>query len=105
MDAHTLTNRVNTVESRLRANNVMINETKSEYAKSQIRVLGTVIGDGKCWPDHNKIEILLDFTRPTCVSDVRFFLGMIQFNDKYIKNLSSVKEPLTRLLSKQQDFL
>ena len=96
--------RLREVQSRLLRNNLEINQDKSSFAKREINVLGTIVSENKARPDPKKVEIIQGFQTPSSVSEVRSFLGLIDFYGRYIRDLSTRKEPLTRLLKKNYPF-
>ena len=90
--------RLKEVLARLNSNNLKVNENKCSFGKREINVLGTIVSENSTRPDPKKVEAVHGFVTPTSVSDVRSFLGLIDWYGHYIPNLATVKEPLTRLL-------
>ena len=97
--------RVSAVKDRLKSSNVQINDEKTMYSQSEISILGTIVGRNGHRPDPRKVKVINGFAVPTNVSELRSFLGMIEFYGKYIDNLASIKEPLTKLLRKGEPFM
>ena len=65
------------------------------FAQLSVEYLGYTISKGK-----RKVDAILDMPTPTNVSSLRSFLGSIQFYGKFIKDLSTLTEPLYCLLKK-----
>lgn len=55
--------------------------------------------------DKAKIDIIRSLRPPTCVREVRSFLGHIGFYRRFIKDFSKISRPLTRLLQKEVAFV
>ena len=62
---------------------------KCMFAQPSVEYLGYTISKGK-----RKVDAILDMPIPTNVSSLRSFLGSIQFYRKFIKDLSTLTEPL-----------
>ncbi len=54
--------------------------------------------------DPAKIDIIKTLPYPTCVRDVRSFLGHAGFYRRFIKDFSKIAEPMCRLLQKEVNF-
>ncbi|PIK38325.1 hypothetical protein BSL78_24838 [Apostichopus japonicus] len=59
--------------------------------------------DGIC-PSDEKVEAIKDARQPTSASEVRSFLGLVQYCSRFIPNLATISEPLRRLTKKGQTF-
>ena len=51
-------------------------------------------------PTEDKVEAIKSAPRPENVTQVRAFLGMINYHGRFIPNLSTIVYPLNRLLQK-----
>ncbi len=52
---------------------------KCEFMKSEIPFLGMIIGKGGINVDPKKVEVLQNWPRPKTLTDVRSFIGLLQF--------------------------
>ena len=56
-------------------------------------------------PTEDKVEAIKKAPRPENCTQLRAFLGMINYRGKFIRNLSSILQPLNQLLQKDREFL
>ena len=81
----------------LKAKKCKFNKTKMEY-------LGLVVEEGKVSTDPIKVKGFADWPIPTCVKDVRSFLGFGNFYQKFIPGFSTLAMPLNALWKKDTTF-
>ena len=55
--------------------------------------------------DPKKIEVIIDLSRPTTVTEVRRFLGLAGYYRRFMKDFSKIAVPLTRLTQKNVKFI
>lgn len=96
--------RLELVFQRLRAANLKLKPSKCELFKKELLYLGYVVsGQGiKC--DPRKIEAIKTWQRPHTVRQVRVFLGMVNYYNRFIKSFSEIAYPLYRLTRKKLTF-
>lgn len=97
--------RVETVAKSLRKANLTINVEKSHFGMKSIKYLGHVVGNGTIKPDPDRVQGVSDCQVPKTIKQVRRFLGMAGWYQRYINNFSSVAAPLTDLLKKSDRFV
>ena len=88
------------VLSRLEDNELYVSPKKCEFMKSEISFLGMNVGKGGIRVDEKKTEILKNWPKPTSLTDVRSFMGLLQFFRRFIKDFSKIATPLTNLTKK-----
>ncbi|XP_070023122.1 uncharacterized protein [Nicotiana sylvestris] len=71
---------------------------------SPCSVLGHVISGESVKVDFQKIEAVKNWPRPTSVSDIRSFLGLVGYYRSFLERFSSISSPLTRLTQKKVKF-
>ncbi|KAF7773493.1 transcriptional regulator family: Zinc finger, CCHC-type [Agaricus bisporus var. burnettii] len=81
--------------------NLSFKRTKCEFNVSSTTVLGTVIGNGKATMEEEKVKAIRDWAVPTTVKQVESFLGFANFYRRFIKNFSTIAQPLNELKSKK----
>ena len=66
--------------------------------------MGCIISAEGIHPTEEKIETIKKEPRPENVTQLRSFLGMVNYHGKFILNLSAILHHLNRLLQKGQEF-
>ena len=57
--------------------------------------LGHVISRVGISIDPNKVEAVVDWARPTSVSEIRSFLGLARYYRRFVEGFSRIAAPLT----------
>lgn len=89
------------VFQRLREHKLYVKITKCSFCQQQLKYLGFVVGKDGLQPDMDKVSTVVDWPRPTNVTEVRQFLGLCNFFRRFVQGYSSLVAPLNRLLKKQ----
>ncbi len=74
------------------------NKEKCEFFKSRISYCGHVIDKDGLHKSQDKIEAVLNAPHPENVSQLRSYLGLVNYYHKFLPNLSTVLHPLNALL-------
>ena len=77
---------------------------KYECWLNQVVFLGHVISEDGIMVDSNKIETVINWDRPTNVSEVRSFLGLAVYYRRFVEGFSHIAAPLTQLTQKNVKF-
>ena len=77
---------------------------KCEFWLNQVMFLGHVISKDGITVDPNKIEAVVNWDRPTNVSEVRSFLGLAGYYRRFVGGFSCIAAPLTQLTRKNVKF-
>ncbi|XP_046383599.1 uncharacterized protein K02A2.6-like [Ischnura elegans] len=92
--------RVEMVLNRLNEYNVRVNMNKCKWFCESVDYLGhTISAKGVC-PISHKMKAILEAKVPQDVSQVRSFVGMLNFYHRFLPNLSSLLKPLYDLVKK-----
>ena len=67
--------------------------------------LGHVVSGDGIQVDPKKIEAVIDWPRPTTVTEVRSFMGLAGDYKRFVKDFSKITAPLTRLTQKNIKFI
>lgn len=89
----------------LRKANLTINIGKSKFSMKSIRYLGHIVGNGEIKPDPGRVQCIAEYKTPNTVKQVRRFIGMTGWYQRYIQNYSAIAAPMTDLLKKADRFI
>jgi transposase InsO family protein len=82
-----------------------LNADKCQFRLPKLEFLGHVLSDKGLSPAEAKVKAVKDARPPENATEVRSFLGLVNFNAKFIPNLASCAEPLRRLTRKHEPFV
>ncbi|XP_041969286.1 uncharacterized protein K02A2.6-like [Aricia agestis] len=88
------------VLARLQNVGLRIKFDKCEFFKSKVCYLGHVIDKNGLHPDDKKVAAILKAPRPEDVTQLKAFLGLVNYYGKFIAHLSTILYPLYKLLKK-----
>ena len=97
-------NQIHKFFDNLRAANLTVNLSKSEFGHAKIQFLGHIVGGGEVKPITAKVEAINNFPVPSNKRELMRFLGMSGYYRRFCKNFSTIVEPLTALLRKDKKF-
>ncbi|KAA0036185.1 reverse transcriptase [Cucumis melo var. makuwa] len=89
----------------LRDNKLYAKFSKCEFFLKQVSFLGHVVFKAGVSVDPAKIEAVTSWTRPSTVSEVRSFLGLVGYYRRFVENFSRIATPLTQLTRKGAPFV
>ena len=78
--------------------------SKCQFFKEELAYLGHVVNQSGVKPDPKKITAITKMEKPEDVSALRRFLGMASYYRKFVKNFSSIAQPLFKLLEKDSVY-
>ena len=84
--------------------NVSLKKEKIRLAQPSITFMGHIISDTGIATDPEKVKAITHFPTPKNVTEVRRFIGMIQFVARYIPHLTNLLHPLLNLTKKDVLF-
>lgn len=91
---------VRQVLSQLLKHSLFVKLEKSEFHVSSTPFLGFIVSKGNIQMDPGKVRAVQEWPQPNSVKQVQRFLGFANFYRRFIKNFSSVAEPLSALTKK-----
>ena len=92
------------VLKRLEAANLHVRREKCFFLRPRIEYLGYIIDKDGLHPIEAKVQAIKEAPQPTNVTQLRSFLGLINYYGKFMPNLSSTLTPLYSLLNKDQKW-
>ena len=95
--------RLEAVLEKLNAQDIRLNQDKCEYFKDQIRSCGFTLKHGEIHKCADKVEAIRNAPTPSSVSELKGFLGMIQFYSPFAKQLSDIAHPLYDALKNDRE--
>jgi len=78
--------------------------SKCEFWKKEVKFLGHVVSQGGISVDPSKVEAVMEWERPTTVTEIRSFVGLAGYYRRFIKGFSQLALPLTKLNRKAVSF-
>ncbi|GJU91456.1 putative reverse transcriptase domain-containing protein [Tanacetum coccineum] len=75
--------------------------SKCEFWISKVQFLGHMIDSEGIHVDPAKIEAIKDWTSPKSPTEIRQFLGLVGYYQRFIKGFSKIAKPMTKLTQKK----
>ena len=95
---------LDTVLQRFEKAGLKLKPNKCQLFQKEVSFLGHVINEDGVNTDPKKIECIANWPIPTCVKEVRSFLGLCSYYRRFIAEYSHIAKPLTRLTEKNYKF-
>jgi len=77
---------------------------KCEFWMEKVSFLGHVISKDGIAVDPSKVEAVVNWERPTNVHEIRSFLGLAGYYQRFVEGFSNLSGPLTALTKKNAHF-
>ncbi|GFX03086.1 retrovirus-related Pol polyprotein from transposon 297 [Trichonephila clavipes] len=87
-----------TVLQRIKRVKLTIKPSKCKFAQQNVKFLGHIVGQGFRTPSEIKVQAVLEFPTPRTKTQIRAFLGIAGYYQKYINLFSVIAAPLTDAL-------
>ncbi|GJT25618.1 putative reverse transcriptase domain-containing protein [Tanacetum coccineum] len=78
--------------------------SKCEFWLQEVHFLGHVVNQNGIHVDPSKIEAVNNWKAPTTPSEIRSFLGLAGYYQRFIVNFSKIAKPLTSLTQKNKKY-
>jgi hypothetical protein len=93
------------VFSRLTQAGLKLSLEKCSFFKDEIPFLGHVVSRKGIHTDSEKLRVIKEFPIPKDLTQLRGFIALASYYRKFVKNFSSIVEPLNRLLKKNVPYI
>ncbi|GFS87013.1 retrovirus-related Pol polyprotein from transposon 297 [Trichonephila clavipes] len=84
-----------TVLQRIKRAKLTIKPSTCKFAQQNVKFLGHIVGQGFRTPSEIKVHAVLEFPTPRTKTQIRAFLGLAGYYQKYINLFSVIAAPLT----------
>lgn len=95
---------LNRVLNRLEQRNLTLRKEKCKFAQESVQFLGHMIDAKGVHTVEEKVQKIENIPRPEDVSQLRSYLGLLNYYRKYVPNLAHEIAPLTDLLKSDRKF-
>lgn len=96
--------RLRKVLKRLQKKNITLNKEKCVFGVQEVKFLGHIINTEGIKADPSKIDAIKKLKPPRNVTELRSFIGMVQYLGKFVPKLSDLLAPLYKLLKNKSEF-
>ena len=95
---------LNKVLSSIKEKGLKINKNKCQFMLSEIKFLGYRLNKRGLQPQPEKVNAIKLAPQPENVSQLRAYLGLVNYYSKFVPNLSQTLSPLNKLLKKNEKW-
>lgn len=88
----------NCVLDRIQEVRLKFNKSKCEFRKPNIEYFGHWIGSNGISPCPERVKAIRDMSTPKNITELKRFMGMVNYLGRFLPLLSTVKHPLSDLL-------
>ncbi|GAA0145154.1 hypothetical protein LIER_05409 [Lithospermum erythrorhizon] len=88
----------------LREKELYLKTEKCSFAQPDVMFLGHKVAKGNIHMDESKVRTIAEWEEPKNVSELRSFLGLVNYYRRFILGYSARATPLTELLKKKAKF-
>ena len=79
-----------------------INPAKCDFGKPQVEFLGHIVSSRGISPLPSRVQAIIDFPKPNTKSQLRRFVGMINFYRRFLPQIATTLAPLFKLVDKSR---
>jgi Reverse transcriptase (RNA-dependent DNA polymerase) len=95
---------VEKVLKRLKEHRLYVSPKKCVFMSTEMEFLGFIVGKYGLRVNPRKIEVIKNWPRPANITEIRSFLGLVQFFRRFIARFSEIAIPPTNLTKKNQSI-
>ena len=89
----------------MKEKNLTLNKDKCKIHMSQLEFMGFVLSKRGIGPTEEKVKAVVNAREPQNASEVRSFLGLVNYNARFIPEYATITEPLRELTKKGVPFV
>ncbi|XP_056132701.1 uncharacterized protein K02A2.6-like, partial [Lampris incognitus] len=89
---------------RLESYGVRVKRAKCDFMQEKVEYLGHLIDKEGLHPTETKVAAIVNAPQPTNVTELRSFLGLLNYYGRFMRDLSTVLQPLHQLLKKEVEW-
>ena len=93
------------VFEKFREADLKVGPSKCDLMMEKVPFLGYMVSEQGLQIDESKTDIVRNYARPTNPTQVRRFLGFINYYRRFIKDCGKLQKPLNDLLKKEEPFV
>ena len=82
-----------------------LKKSKCKFRVSSVEYLGHIIDANGLHPSESKVKAIRDAPTPTNVTELKSFLGLLNYYHKFLPDLSTILAPLHQLLRKDAKWI
>ena len=86
------------VLDRLESRNMRVKRSKCKFNRPSVDYLGHIIDEEGIHPTDEKVTAIMDAPQPSNVSELKSYLGLLNYYNRFLENLSTLLHPLHELL-------
>jgi hypothetical protein len=92
------------VLQKLQENGITLKEEKCKFFMPEVEYLGFNVSKDGLKPTEAKVKAIKEADAPKCVSELRSFIGIVNYYSRFLPNLAHKMTPLYSLLKKTQKW-
>ena len=96
--------RVRSFLERCKEKNIKLNEDKFKFRVKEVPYIGHLLTTNGLMMDSSKVSATVDMKRPTDLAGVQRIIGLANYLQKFLKQLSDICEPLRQLTKKETEW-
>ena len=97
--------RLDTVLDRLSRRGVRLQKDKCLFSAPEVEYLGHVVSEKRLRPLESKYRAIRDAPQPQNLTQLKSYLGLLNYYSRFLPNISTTLQPLYMLLQKSQPWI
>lgn len=89
---------------RCREKNLKLNKLKARIRRTEVPFFGHLLTTEGLKPDPSKVECVKNLKEPTSVKEAQSFVGFCVYLSKFLKQLSTILEPIMKISRSESEF-